>query len=134
MRWFFGQTYLRFIFLALFAVSLESGVYALESENTNSGQIVKPREIVQDINTYILDAYKAQGDKILKNLDISLKKTMPKSADQIDAYRRLRSALISNIQQAKEANMSDTRRGLVVAYLNYLIDQITLRISELQEL
>ena len=109
-------------------------MHALESENTNSGQIVKPREIVQDINTYILDAYKAQGDKILKNLDISLKKTMPKSADQIDAYKRLRSALISNIQQAKEANMSDTRRGLVVAYLNYLIDQITLRISELQEL
>ena len=109
-------------------------MHALESENTNSGQIVKPREIVQDINTYILDAYKSQGDKILKNLDISLKKTMPKSADQIDAYKRLRSALISNIQQAKEANMSDTRRGLVVAYLNYLIDQITLRISELQEL
>ena len=134
MRWFFSQTYLRFIFLALFAVSLESWVHALESENTNSGQIVKPREIVQDINTYILDAYKAQGDKILKNLDMSLKKTMPKTEDQIDAYKRLRSALISNKNQAKEANMSDTRRGLVTAYLNYLIDQIRTRIAELESL
>jgi hypothetical protein len=89
--------------------------------------------VMQDINAYILEAYKAQGDKILRNLDISLRKAMTKKEDQIDAYRRLRSALIDNRDQTRKIKMSDTRRTLVVGFLGYLIDQLSIRIEDLKE-
>ncbi len=87
--------------------------------------------VIQDINSYILEVYKAQGDKILRNLDITLRKTLPKAEDQIQAYSRLQAALIENRKQLKDEEMSETRRTLISDFLLYLIEQLDVRIHDL---
>lgn len=124
----------------VFASSLSSwsmiDLPPLFDENTDANLRAREEKkilVMQDINAYILDAYRAQWDKILRNLDMSLKKTMPKVKDQIAAYRRLKQTLIENKEHIQNIDISETRRELIVTFLNYFIGEVNIRIEGLIE-
>jgi hypothetical protein len=45
--------------------------------------------IVKNINTFIIDSYKTQGEKILKELDLNLQKTAPDIETRIEMYAKI---------------------------------------------
>lgn len=50
-------------------------------------------KIKEDIQGYIIESYKIQGTKILKDLDIKLQKSIPNIDDREEAYVKIKTSL-----------------------------------------
>ena len=94
----------------------------------------KKERIKQEISSYIIDSYKAQWDKILKDIDQTLQKTAPDKEDRIEAYKKIRASLEARRQKnMKSLKTSDTSKTIVNEFLNHMIDSIDKKISDLSK-
>lgn len=97
----------------------------VENTNIEVKTEVKKWTIQKSVNAYILDIYKFQWDRILKDLDENLTKIFPTTASKVEAYKSIQDTL----EKRKWAIESDVKIGknskiIITKYLNYMIDEI----------
>ena len=92
----------------------------------------KKEQIKETISSFIIDSYKAQGDKILKDIDQTLQKTTPNKDDRIEAYKKIRISLEARRERNNlSKKVSETSKFIVGEFLLHMIDSIDKRISDL---
>ena len=88
-------------------------------------------KIKQDINTYIIESYKAQGTKIIKDLSAKLTKTIPDADERIDAYKKIQNSLELRKKRLETDKMTTTKRLILREFLDHMIDLLGKKIEEL---
>lgn len=92
------------------------------------------KENVQSlINSYILDTYKAQWDKILKDMELSLQKKIPDISKRIQAYDSIQNTLELRKNRILKVNISDANKLLLSKYFDYMIESLEKRKENLEE-
>jgi hypothetical protein len=94
----------------------------------------KKEKIKQEISSYIIESYKLQGDKILKDIDQTLQKTAPEKEDRIEAYKKIRASLDARrLKNMRSIKTSDTSKTIVNEFLTHMIVSIDKKIEELSK-
>ena len=87
----------------------------------------------KEINAYIIEAYKIQGNKILKDIDASLQKMNLDDEAILEAYTRIKETLEARKKRVKSAeDISENNKEIIVEYLNYMISSLGKRIKSLE--
>lgn len=108
-----------------------------ESDQDATGSVLeaKKEKIKQEISSYIIDSYKSQWDKILKDIDQTLQKTAPDIDDRIQAYDKIQASLEARRQRNKSSlKINETSKMIVDAFLGHMIDSIEKKKKELRAL
>jgi hypothetical protein len=106
-----------------------------DKEDTGSVLEAKKEKIKQEISSYIIDSYKSQWDKILKDIDQTLQKTTPDISERIEAYEKIQSSLEARRQRNKNSlKINETSKVIVDAFLWHMIDSIEKKKKELRAL
>lgn len=105
---------------------------------TSEDEAVPPtkdeKENVQTlINSYILETYKAQWDKILKDMDVNLQKKIPDVTKRIQAYDSIQTTLELRKVRILKVNISEANKELLSAYFDYMIGALEKRKESLRE-
>ena len=89
------------------------------------------QKLKQDINTYIIESYKAQGTKIIKDLSIKLSKSLPDKNDRQEAYQKIRMSLETRLEKTGKLKMSETKKLILKEFLSHMIELLDKKIEEL---
>lgn len=90
-------------------------------------------KIKQDINSYIIESYKVQWTKIIKDLSTKLTKTLPDGDERQEAYRKIQDSLELRKNRMEKIKMSETKRLILEEFLNHMIDLLGKKIEELEK-
>ncbi len=85
------------------------------------------------INSYILETYKAQWDKILKDMDISLQKKIPDIEKRTQAYTSIQKTLELRKNRILKVDISEINKVLLSSYFEYMIDALEKKKEGLRE-
>ncbi len=88
-------------------------------------------KLKKDINTYIIESYKAQWSKIVKELSIKLTQTLPDPKDRQEAYKKIRSSLELRLERIVRVKMSDTKKLILQEFLSHIISLLNKKVEEL---
>ncbi len=105
-----------------------SGVEKNDNEDTNEEEQIK-----QDINTYIIESYKAQGTKIIKDLNIKLSKTIPEIKERKIAYEKIKSSLSLRKKRIDIVKTTETKKMILTEFLDHMIELLDKKIEELEK-
>lgn len=84
-----------------------------EKKETESSKEQEKEIVKQDVNEYIIEAYKAQGTKIIKELDIKLQKTLPDIEKRIEAYNKIITALELRKRKVYKTESSEVKKEIL---------------------
>ena len=108
-----------------------------EDEGKDTKQEVseeKKEKIKQEISSYIIESYKAQWDKILKDIDQTLQKTVSDKSDRIEAYKKIRTSLEARKDRnSASKKISESSKKIVNEFLSHMIEWIDKKITELSK-
>jgi hypothetical protein len=114
-------------------IKIESGSGMTEEASLQAeADLKEEKKIKQDINTYIIDSYKVQGTKIVKDLSTKLNKTISDPKDRQEAYRKIRSSLELRLEKTERLKMSETKKLILQEFLTHMIDLLGMKIEELK--
>ncbi len=109
-----------------------------ESEASTRSEL--DRSIEDFYSKLVLETYKAQLKRNIKDLDITLKKVYPAESDRLEAYRKIRETY-ENVQDNVQGN--NVQDGVIILNkkqikiyeesLSYLIWLLNIRINTLQK-
>lgn len=81
--------------------------------------------VKKEINSYITETYKLQWNKILKDIDASLKKLNLTEAEQVDAYEKIQETLRERKKVViSNQDMTSANKQIIINYLDYMISSI----------
>lgn len=87
----------------------------------------------KEINAYIIEAYKLQWAKILKDIDSSLQKLDLDDEGMREAYQRIRDTLDSRRKKLQSSDtLSDNSKEILSEYLAYMIVGLNKRIKDIK--
>lgn len=110
----------------------ESKTGSLDNDLTKTEEEEEEEQkLKQDINTYIIESYKAQWSKIIKDLSVKLTKSLPDKKDRQEAYKKIRSSLETRLEKTGKLKMSETKKLILKEFLNHMIDLLDKKIEEL---
>ncbi len=145
------NTLIRIISVILLSLAFSASVFAssgdtsdtpsrtgsVQSEDTDSesnAKDEKKEKIKQEVSSYIIESYKAQWDKIIKDIDQTLQKNVPNIEDRIEAYDKIQKTLEARRKLNKSSTkISDTSKQIIDAFLTHMIDSIEKKKRELKE-
>ncbi len=107
-----------------------SGSTSIENSKTIE-ESEEEQKLKQDINTYIIESYKAQWSRIIKDLSIKLAKSIPDKTDRQEAYRKIRMSLETRLEKTGKLKMSETKKLILKEFLSHTIDLLDKKIDEL---
>jgi hypothetical protein len=90
-------------------------------------------KLKQDINTYIIESYKVQWNKIIKDLSANLSKKIPDPEERILAYEKIQDSLELRIKRTETLKMSASKKEVLQNFLEHLISLLDKKIEELKE-
>ncbi len=94
-------------------------------------EVQEEQKLKQDINTYIIESYKAQWSRIIKDLSIKLAKSIPDKNDRQEAYKKIRMSLETRLEKTGRLKMSETKKLILKEFLSHMIDLLDKKIEEL---
>ncbi len=106
-----------------------------KSVNDSSGDTFSEEDkdkVQQEINNYILEAYKLQWNKILKDIDASLQRINPDVETRIQAYDHIQKTLAMREKRIQAMALSENNKTILTAYLDYMIQSLEKRQAELK--
>lgn len=103
----------------------KSEILSWSIENTQDSEQIK-----EDIQAYIIESYKIQGTKILKDLDGKLQKTIPNSADRKEAYIKIKASLELRKKRIEDLDASKIKKEILAEFLDHMIHSIDKKIEE----
>lgn len=123
------------IFLAWDISHAASGKIQSQIESTGATDEVNEEDeakIRDDIHSYIIESYKAQGNKILKDLDVKLQKSIPERSDRIEAYKKIKNSLELRKKRIDAMDASQIKKEILWEFLDHMTTSIEKKIGELQ--
>ena len=106
-----------------------------EGTETEAGKAIeaKKEKIKQEVSSYIIESYKIQWDKILKDIDQTLLKSVPNKDDRIEAYTKIQSSLEGRrTRNNNSSKISETSKVIIEAFLTHMIDSIEKKVADLK--
>lgn len=104
----------------------------LDDIKTSSEKSDEEEKLKQDINTYIIESYKAQWSKIVKELSVKLTKSIPDGKDRQEAYKKIQSSLELRVKRTERLKMSETKKMILAEFLEHVIGLLEKKIEELE--
>lgn len=101
-------------------------------KSTDIEKSTDEEKVKKDINTYIIDSYKAQGTKILKDLDVKLQKTIPDPTERKEAYKKIRTALELRKKRIETTKTSDIKKMILEEFLSHMTESLNKKIEEIR--
>ncbi len=114
-------------------VEKKTSSWSIQKEVSEEIDSEEEEKIKQDINSYIIESYKAQGTKIIKDLSTKLTKTLPDTNERQEAYRKIQDSLELRKNRMEKVKMSETKRLILEEFLNHMIDLLGKKIEELEK-
>lgn len=80
----------------------------------------------------ILEVYKLQGNKILKEIDQSLEKMNLDTKAKKEAYASIQKTLELRKQKIEKSDMSSDAQDIIISYIDHMVSMLSIRKSGLE--
>lgn len=90
-------------------------------------------QVKKDLNEYIIESYKVQGTKILKELDIKLQKSLPEAKERREAYKKILISLELREKRLEKMKTSQTKKIILKWFLDHMIDILEKKMENLEK-
>ncbi len=144
--------FIRFVIIALSAILIFSGnsVFAASGSGVSASTGTKNKTIVElpspsvienaiedkktekNAQKIILEVYKIQWNKILKDMDVNIEKVNPDPKVRIDVYSGIRKTLEFRKQRLEKMDLSEESKDILSGYIEYMIVSIDKKIKNLE--
>jgi hypothetical protein len=95
--------------------------------------IEEKEKVKQELNAYIIDSYKAQGNKIIKELDAKLQKAIPDPDEREEAYKKILISLQLREKRINNMKAGETKKLILKEFLNHMINNIEKKIENIEK-
>lgn len=102
-------------------------------ENNDSEKRKVEIRLKREINSYIIESYKAQWNKIIKDLSIKLTKAIPEESERKLAYEKIQDSLKSRLEKTEDLEGSDSKKEILQEFLKHLIQLLDKKIDEIEK-
>lgn len=93
-------------------------------EETNSGseeKKIEEKKTEKNAQKIILEVYKIQGNKILKDMDTNITKVNPDPKVRIEVYTWIQKTLEFRKQKLEKSEMSEESKDILTGYIDYML-------------
>lgn len=111
----------------------ESWTWSNSQEKNETEKRKTEIKLKRDINAYIIESYKAQWNKIIKDLSIKLTKTIPDPEERKVAYEKIQESLKSRLEKTEESEGSSSKKEILQEFLRHLITLLDKKIDEIEK-
>lgn len=94
------------------------------SELSTEEEKIEEQKTEKNAQKIILEVYKIQGNKILKDMDISIEKVNPDPKIRIDIYSSIQKTLELRKIKVEKWEMSKDSKEILTWYINYMVSAI----------
>lgn len=91
------------------------------TEATTEEEKMEEQKTEKNAQKIILEVYKIQGNKILKDMDISIEKVNPDPKIRIDIYSSIQKTLELRKIKVEKWEMSKDSKDILTGYINYMV-------------
>ncbi len=96
-----------------------------DTQNNNSEEKkVEDKKTEKNAQKIILEVYKIQGNKILKDMDASIEKVNPDPKVRIEVYASIQKTLEFRKQKLEKSELSDESKEILTRYIEYMVAAI----------
>jgi hypothetical protein len=96
-----------------------------QKEDEGSGDTnTEDKKTEKNAQKIILEVYKIQGNKILKDMDASIEKVNPDPKVRIEVYSSIQKTLEFRKQKLEKSELSDESKDILTGYIEYMIAAI----------
>lgn len=85
---------------------------------------VEDQKTEKNAQKIILEVYKIQWNKILKDMDASIEKVNPDPKVRIEIYSSIQKTLEFRKQKLEKSELSDESKEILILYIEYMISSI----------
>lgn len=103
-----------------------------ESESGIENRKIEEQKTETNAQKIILEVYKIQGTKILKDMDTSITKVNPDPKVRIEVYSWIQKTLEFRKQKLEKSEMSNQGKDILTGYIDYMIFTIGKKIKNLE--
>lgn len=104
-----------------------------QTEEDTELTIEEKEKVKQELNAYIIDSYKAQWNKIMKELDAKLQKAIPDPDEREDAYKKILISLQLREKRINNMKAGETKKLILKEFLNHMITNIEKKIENIEK-
>jgi hypothetical protein len=112
---------------------IKSLIKTIEKEKEKEKEKDETETDVGEINKAIIQLYKIQWNKVLKELDQSFQKFYEDDETRLQAYKQIQSTYVALKKKSQNTEMSENNKKILWAYLDYMISMLEKKIQELTE-
>jgi hypothetical protein len=91
------------------------------TETSTEEEKIEEQKTEKNAQKIILEVYKIQGNKILKDMDISIEKVNPDPKIRIDIYSSIQKTLELRKIKVEKWEMSKDSKDILTGYINYMV-------------
>lgn len=104
----------------------------IESNEDKKEKKVEEKKTEINAQKIILEVYKIQGNKILKDMDSSIEKINPDPKIRIEIYSSIQKTLEFRKQKLWKSEMSNDSKDILIWYIDYMVSAIEKRKKTLE--
>ncbi len=93
-------------------------------DNSIEEKKVEDKKTEKNAQKIILEVYKIQGNKILKDMDSSIERVNPDPKVRIGVYTSIQKTLEFRKQKLEKSELSDESKDLLTGYIEYMVAAI----------
>ena len=93
---------------------------------------IEDKKTEKNAQKIILEVYKIQWNKILKDMDANIEKVNPDPKVRIDVYSGIRKTLEFRKQRLEKMDLSEESKDILSGYIEYMIVSIDKKIKNLE--
>lgn len=113
--------------------TLDPSTETQTGEKNTELTIEEKEKVKQELNAYIIDSYKAQGTKIMKELDARLQKAIPDPNEREEAYTKILTSLKLREKRIENMKAGETKKLILREFLNHMITNIEKKIENIEK-
>lgn len=108
------------------------GDQLIETNTGTEERRVEEKKTEKNAQKIILEVYKIQGNKILKDMDSSITKVNPDPKVRIEVYTGIQKTLEFRKQKLEKSEMSNESKNILTGYIDYMVYAIEKKIKNLE--
>ncbi len=93
---------------------------------------IEDKKTEKNAQKIILEVYKMQWNKILKDMDANIEKVNPDPKVRIDVYSGIRKTLEFRKQRLEKMDLGEESKDILSGYIEYMIASIDKKIKNLE--
>lgn len=106
--------------------------HSIETSTGTEERKIEEKKTEKNAQKIILEVYKIQGNKILKDMDTSIIKVNPDPKVRIEVYTGIQKTLEFRKQKLEKSEMSNESKNILTGYIDYMVYAIEKKIKNLE--